>query len=225
MSASNGYAYKPFPGSSHRWAIEQARALPPGTLRALDVGAGTGEVLAAIRAARPEPVAAWAVEPAESGAAIREATWTRTLEEVDAQDFDLALLLDVLEHIDDPRRTLEAVAERVRPGGTFLISVPNVTHWSVRASLLAGNFDYADRGILDRTHLRFFTKSSLLDLVRVAGLDVVSTSEALVPLELLLPAAVTGTGAWGAVTRARRLLASAWPTLLGYQLLVRARKP
>jgi 2-polyprenyl-3-methyl-5-hydroxy-6-metoxy-1,4-benzoquinol methylase len=223
MSA-NGYAYKPFPGSSHRWAIDQARALPMGALRVLDVGAGTGEVLAAIAEARPSLVEAWAVEPANTGAAIRNATWSRHLAQVDCDDFDLALLLDVLEHIEKPRQTLEAVAERVRPGGTFLISVPNVTHWSVRASLLAGNFDYADRGILDRTHLRFFTKKSLLQLVRRAGLEVESTSEALVPLELLLPGVVTKTLAWGAATGVRRLVARAWPTLLAYQLLVRARK-
>ena len=61
-TTNGAYAYKPFPGSSHSWALEQVRSLPAGALRVLDVGAGTGEVLAAVAAARTDPVEAWAVE-------------------------------------------------------------------------------------------------------------------------------------------------------------------
>jgi hypothetical protein len=64
---------------------------------------------------------------------------------------------------------------RVR-GGRLIVSVPNVAHWTVRFGLLAGSFDYAETGILDRTHLRFFTRESLLEVCAEAGLVVEETA-------------------------------------------------
>ncbi len=223
MSNPIAYPFKPFPGSSHSWALEEASKLPPGPLKVLDVGAGEGHVLAALAALRSDPVDAVAVEPASrSDAGEGSSTWVRDLADVHDAGFDLALLLDVLEHVPDPAVTLSVVASKLRPGGSILISVPNVAHWTVRASLLAGRFDYADRGILDRTHLRFFTQRTLLDLVESTGCKVEGTSQALVPFELLLPEGITDTSLWSAATNARRLFARAMPGLLAYQLLVRA---
>lgn len=150
-------------------------------------------------------------------------TWVSSIEEVEDTDCDLALALDVLEHVGDPAALLREVVSRCRTGGTILLSVPNVAHWSVRAQLALGRFDYADRGILDRTHLRFFTRRSFLELVTAVGLTVVSTSETIVPLELLLPEPVSRSLPWRLARGARRLAARALPGLLGFQLLVRAR--
>jgi len=128
----------------------------------------------------------WAVEPdPESARAL-----AGSVEEVHAalggvtrDGFDLALLLDVLEHVPDSAALLREVAARVRPGGALLVSVPNVAHWSVRASLLAGRFDYAPRGIMDRTHLRFFTRRTFRALLEDAGLEVVAEDAAIAPVE------------------------------------------
>lgn len=223
MSSPVPYPFKPFPGSSHSWALEEVRRLAPGPIKVLDVGAGDGHVLSALQAVRSDPVNAVAVEPASRrDAGEGSSTWVRDLSDVHDAGFDLALLLDVLEHVPDPAVTLSVVASKLRPGGSILISVPNVAHWSVRASLLAGRFTYTDRGILDRTHLRFFTQRTLLDLVESTGCSVESTSQSLVPLELLLPEEITATGLWSAATSARKALARAMPGLLAYQLLVRA---
>jgi SAM-dependent methyltransferase len=223
VSSPVAYPFKPFPGSSHSWALDEASRLPPGPLKVLDVGAGEGHVLSALRELRADPVSAVAVEPASRrDAGEGSSTWVRDLTDVHDAGFDLALLLDVLEHVPDPAVTLSVVASKLRPGGSLLVSVPNVAHWSVRASLLAGRFDYTDRGILDRTHLRFFTQSTLLDLLESTGCTVEATSQSLVPLELLLPEEITATSLWSAATTARKLFARAMPGLLAYQLLVRA---
>ncbi len=68
----------------------------------------------------------------------------------------------MLEHLSDPLAALVVGQPASRPGGVVIVSVPNVAHLWVRLSLLAGRFDYADRGILDRTHLRFFTRRTFL---------------------------------------------------------------
>ncbi len=90
--------------------------------------------------------------------------------------FDVVLCGDVLEHTRDPAAVLRRLVELLEPDGRVLISLPNVAAWTVRAGLLAGRFDYSDSGILDRTHLRFFTEASARALVRDAGLEVLSVA-------------------------------------------------
>ncbi len=84
--------------------------------------------------------------------------------------FDVALLGDVLEHLRDPLVTLRRARDALAPGGFMVISAPNVAHVDVRLALLEGRFDYRDVGLLDRTHLHFFTRDSLEQLVHDAGL-------------------------------------------------------
>jgi 2-polyprenyl-3-methyl-5-hydroxy-6-metoxy-1,4-benzoquinol methylase len=83
------------------------------------------------------------------------------------------LCLDVLEHLLDPRGALERLRSAMRPDGTLIVSLPNVAHLSVAPPLLlAGRFDYQDAGILDRTHLHFFTRKTVVQLVTDAGFEV-----------------------------------------------------
>ena len=96
-------------------------------------------------------------------------------------------------------------------------------HWSVRAQIAVGRFEYADRGILDRTHLRFFTRRSFRRLVEESGLSIGSLTESIAPLELLVPRTVSAALPWKLLGGGRRLAASVLPGLLGFQLLVRAR--
>lgn len=219
-----GYAFKGAPGSSHRWALEQVDRLPAGPLAVLDVGASEGHVLRAVRERRPDATT-WAVEPVpEAAQALRAiadevSAW---IEEVPREPrFDLALLLDVLEHVNTPAELLAEAVARVRPGGALLVSVPNVAHWSMRAALLAGEFPYAQRGILDRTHVHFFTRRSLRALLEGAGLVIEETGGSIVPLELALPVVPDALLARGLRRAAARVL----PGLCAYQLLARARKP
>jgi SAM-dependent methyltransferase len=87
-------------------------------------------------------------------------------------EVDVLVCGDVLEHLADPWALLRQQVPWLRPGGLVLACVPNVQHWSVLAELLRGRWRYRDEGLLDRTHLRFFTLEGVLDLFRRAGLHV-----------------------------------------------------
>ncbi len=104
----------------------------------------------------------------------------------------------------------------------LLVSIPNVANITVRLAVLAGRFPYSDRGLLDRTHLRFFTRRSALQLVEDCGFAVERVTATAMPVEL----------AWSLLGRfplrpaVRALTVAAarvWPTLFGYQFVIEAR--
>lgn len=84
--------------------------------------------------------------------------------------YQIIVLADVLEHVAEPERLLTQVIPLLSPGGEILLSVPNVAYAGLIAALLAGQFEYRDEGLLDRTHLRFFTRDSLNKLITDVGL-------------------------------------------------------
>lgn len=86
--------------------------------------------------------------------------------------FDHAIFGDVLEHLYNPKQALQQAAKRLRPGGTVLVCVPNVQHWSVFAQLALGSWPQADAGLFDRTHLRWFTLTDMAALLNEVGLVV-----------------------------------------------------
>ena len=85
------------------------------------------------------------------------------------EKYDVGLFGDVVEHLKDPRHLLVGMREALAPGGYVVVSVPNVAHASVRLSLLKGQFDYEDTGILDATNLKFYTRESIADLLESCG--------------------------------------------------------
>lgn len=92
--------------------------------------------------------------------------------ELGEERFDAIIAADVLEHLRDPLKVVVALKKFLKPDGAFVISFPNVAHGSVRLSLLAGRFDYQDIGLLDSTHLRFFTRESFEELLDEADLGL-----------------------------------------------------
>jgi 2-polyprenyl-3-methyl-5-hydroxy-6-metoxy-1,4-benzoquinol methylase len=95
--------------------------------------------------------------------------------------YDAVVFGDVLEHLRDPARALCAARSVVGERGVVVSSIPNVAHYSIRAELFNGRFDYADAGILDRTHLRFFTERSIRSLFADNGYEVQSCDAVLKP--------------------------------------------
>jgi O-antigen biosynthesis protein len=93
-------------------------------------------------------------------------------EELGDERFDAIVAADVLEHLRDPLKVLLELKKFLAPDGSFVISFPNVAHGSVRLSLLSGRFDYQDIGLLDSTHLRFFTRESFEQLLDEAELGL-----------------------------------------------------
>lgn len=91
----------------------------------------------------------------------------------DGRAYDFLLFGDVLEHLVHPERVLDALTPRLKPGGRVIVSLPNIAFAANRLTHLLGRWEYKDYGILDRTHLRFFTKHSMVLLIEGAGLRVV----------------------------------------------------
>jgi 2-polyprenyl-3-methyl-5-hydroxy-6-metoxy-1,4-benzoquinol methylase len=99
------------------------------------------------------------------------------LDQIADQSFDCILCLDVLEHLVDPWRVLEQLSKKLKPQGVLITSIPNIRHVSVLFKLfLLGRWTYTDSGILDRTHLRFFTKQSVLSLLDLPQLHLEKVS-------------------------------------------------
>lgn len=92
------------------------------------------------------------------------------LPDIAPASLDLILCLDVLEHLNDPWKTMRQLAPLLKPGGRWIISVPNIRNYRILMDLaFRGRFRYADAGILDRTHLRFFTREGLIEMVQTSG--------------------------------------------------------
>jgi 2-polyprenyl-3-methyl-5-hydroxy-6-metoxy-1,4-benzoquinol methylase len=129
--------------------------------------------------------------------------------------YDVILAGDVLEHLREPARVMAALRSSLKPGGTWVISVPNVAHWSVRKELLRGRFDFTDTGVMDRTHLRWFTVKTLSEMIEEAGYTVKRLNAVYtVPLQDQLH--LRGLARW----LQRRRIA---PGFFGIQLVIQAR--
>ncbi len=90
--------------------------------------------------------------------------------------FDWIMAADVLEHTPDPKTTLPFYRRYLKPDGRLIVSLPNVAVWDNRLRLLFGRFDYRDSGVMDRTHLRFFTFRTARELVSEAGFTPLRTA-------------------------------------------------
>ncbi|MEM9132218.1 MAG: class I SAM-dependent methyltransferase [Actinomycetota bacterium] len=161
--------------------------LAPSTGRVLDVGCGEGATGAALlNSGRADAVDGIELTAAGAERATGDAGYGTVvvgdLETVDrtplVDHYDTIMCNDVLEHVQDPWTVLRTlVRDHLRPGGTVVVSVPNVQCAEVVGPLLLGRFEYADDGVLDRTHLRFFTRRSARALVETAGLTVTGEAD------------------------------------------------
>lgn len=89
------------------------------------------------------------------------------------KDFDIIVFADILEHLEDPLSCLARFKKYLKKGGRIVVSIPNIACYNIRCSLLLGRFDYKDYGILDNTHLRFFTIKTAKRLIEAAGYEIV----------------------------------------------------
>jgi 2-polyprenyl-3-methyl-5-hydroxy-6-metoxy-1,4-benzoquinol methylase len=130
-----------------------------------------------------------------------------------APQYDLLLFGDTLEHLPDPPALLRRLRTRLKPGGVLVTSIPNVANWSLRLSLLAGRFRYTERGLLDRTHLRFYTKRTVVEMLREGGFETES-------LTATVPVPGVSSARLG---RLAHRIGNLWPSLFGYTFVIVAR--
>ena len=221
LAPQERYLYKPFLGSSHHWALSFIRDFSP-TARVLDVGPGSGAIGTALKERGIGEL--YAVEVDERAREHVAPIYKRveaTLEGFAGEKFDRVLLLDVLEHMDNPAAFLKALREFLSPGAELLVSVPNVAHWSVRLLLLFGYFPYYNRGILDCTHLQFFTRGRIKKILGDAGFTTVSEAASIPPVEFVLPRPLWDNPVYAFLNKLHHGLAQILPGFWGYQLLTR----
>jgi len=152
--------------------------IPETARRVLDIGCGAGRLGEAIKQRQGANVSGIEFD-ARAAAAARQRldqVWAGDVEQLDLKippgSFDAIVCADILEHLRDPVRLLRQSREWLAPGGSLIASIPNVRHHSVVRSLLQGNWTYESAGLLDRTHLRFFTRREIEKLFYRAGFAI-----------------------------------------------------
>lgn len=203
-------AYVPFNERKHRVHRKLVEAAGSGN-RILEVGCSSGYLSERLVANGNTVVGIeYDAEAAREAEAHCERVLVGDIETMELPEgpFDVILCGDVIEHLRDP----QAALARLRPlGRKLVVSTPNVANWAIRLSLLAGRWQYADRGILDRTHTRLFTRRSLVETIEAAGWHVEQ-------VDFSAPAP----GDSDAIDGAARAVARLRPTLFAYQWLITA---
>jgi SAM-dependent methyltransferase len=217
-------------------------------MRVLDVGCGFATTSARIQQLGNEVTGVESSDVACDVAAARISRVIRAdLQTADlgADSFDVIIFADVLEHLAWPVGVLERYLRWLAPGGSVIISLPNVGLWSVRLAHLAGRWEYEETGVLDRTHLRFFTRRSARWMIEKAGLHVASVSwnpgivRPFVPLAKKVlarkgggapeaPDALLNSAPYRLYLKSlypvERVVASLWPGMLAFQMIFEAKR-
>jgi 2-polyprenyl-3-methyl-5-hydroxy-6-metoxy-1,4-benzoquinol methylase len=163
-------------GTSHAYLVE----LVGSNKRVLDVGCDTGYLGEALNTRgnvttgfEYNQVSAAEARKRLARVEIGDLESSDLVELFGRASFDIVVFGDVLEHLRDPLRVLRQARGLLAPGGSVLISVPNIAHGDVRLALLRGRFNYTQVGLLDDTHTRFFTRDSLVTFLQDAGFVLV----------------------------------------------------
>jgi SAM-dependent methyltransferase len=206
---------------------QRARQLLPSGGSVLDLGCASGGLLALLRPGASHLAGLeLAASAAKAAAEVADLVAQGALEDPDlpfeAGFYDLVVLADVLEHLPDPLACLRRAAGWCKPGGSVLVSVPNVAHWRARLTLARGRWPAEESGTFDSSHLRWFTRDAVAEVLEQAGLEDVELG-AIVPAlrnHVPLPGRVEprAEALWQALGRRA-------PGLLGYQVIASARRP
>ena len=219
---STAYAWKDAPDASHRVLLGMLAGRPPG--RVLDLGCGSGLVAAELRKRGHFVVGVDSSPEPETGGRVDRLV-TADLdaglpaEVVDEAPFDVVVAADVLEHLRSPDRLLRDLHDVCTPDTALLASIPNIAHWYPRVRIGLGRFDYDHRGILDATHMRFFTWRSFVGLAYRAGWLAERRSLTGLPVEILEREGGPGMkrSLGNAIRALDRRARAAWPSFFAYQ--------
>ncbi|MCE5340849.1 MAG: class I SAM-dependent methyltransferase [Planctomycetaceae bacterium] len=152
--------------------------IPDGST-VLDIGAGSG-ILGMLLKMHRKNIIIDGIEPDEYAASLAQSSYRffyngfaeQFIDKIKNQSYDYIIMADVVEHLNDPFTFINKLREGTEPKTKFIFSIPNVAFGSVRISLLNGEFNYVDSGLLERTHLRFFTLKTIESLVKKLDMHI-----------------------------------------------------
>jgi 2-polyprenyl-3-methyl-5-hydroxy-6-metoxy-1,4-benzoquinol methylase len=216
------YGLKESEGTSHQVILDMVADAPP--MRVLEVGCQGGRLAEALRARGHHVTGVDPVDNPETSKRVDvfvQADIENGVPDEVGGGFDLAIAADVLEHLRSSDLLLRQLGASLGPDGHVVISVPNFGHWYPRLRTLFGVFDYDQRGILDKTHVKFFTRRSLLRMVKKNGFTVSELRVTGLPVDVLGIRAPT---LLRKVVRAfDALFVRLRPTLFGYQFVLKVQ--
>ena len=221
------YRFKHDEHSSHGKIKSLIEKTPTGYL--LDIGCASGEISDFAAQIGHNVVAVDINEPQKqlSKAIFIQHDLDKGLPSVIEGKFDLVICADVLEHLRAPEKLLYELQERLSTSGKIVASIPNFGNWYPRIRVLLGKFDYDARGILDQSHLRFFTKKSFTRIANIAGYDVTNTWTTGTPFEVMLRGAPTRRISWktllAVLAKIDRALCRIRANLFAYQFIFELR--
>src|SRR5687767_15033615 len=223
---ANVYTFKDFEGSSHRILIDLIGRWTERGGVLLDLGAAGGELGSALRDRFDRTIGfEYNVDCLGALAGRFDQVVVADLERLRdlPSEIDAIVLADVIEHLRNPAEALQLVRRALKDDGRVFISVPNIANITVRLGLLFGVFEYRDRGILDHTHLRFYTKRTIRREIETAGFEILEMRGSSVPIRLIIgkftPELILRAG-----ERLLSLLTRLWRGLFAYQIIIVARR-
>ncbi len=209
--------------TSHRMALDRVRKLHPKTL--IDIGCGQGEAARECENLGIEVTGIDAAEPLPGMMRhFVRADFERDPIPIDVFANDVVLMLEVIERIANPEHFLLELRNTSlnptpqSPNPKLILSTPNVAFAAMRLNLLLGRFNYAERGILEISHKRVYTKSTLVRLLRDCGYHIDSIEPVPAPFEVVMPPRFQRLGKFLAVIAS--ILARVWPRMFAFQWLV-----
>ncbi len=221
----NVYTFKDFEGSSHRILIDLIHRYSDGGGTLLDLGAAGGELGEALRGRFRRTIGfEYEIDRLPQlrhrfdQAVIADLETVRRL----PAKVDAIVLADILEHLRDPSALLGCVLRSLSEDGHVFVSVPNIANITVRIGLLFGIFEYRERGILDSTHLRFYTLRAIRREIESAGFRIIAIRGSSVPVRLIVPRAPEFLLRIG--ERLLTMVTQIWRALFAYQIIIVAQR-
>jgi len=226
MSVEKMYEHKLYDNSGN---LDVALLVPPEAIDVLDIGCGAGATGILIKQLNNEirihGITINAKE-AEKAAAVYEKVFIADLEREDLGKilptrYDAIICSHILEHLKAPDEFIASISELLNPAGVLIVALPNIAHWKSRIKILFGKFDYEETGVMDDTHIRFFTYHSADQFIfrKTEKIQVtkkgVTGNAPLWKMRNILPSQVT--------IKLNKIACASFPNLLGSQILITAQ--
>ena len=221
------YTYKPDQYSSHSKIIKLIKPIKR-PLKILDIGCAQGYIAKKLSHLGHEVTG---IESDKQAAALAKeyckkihiCNLDNKIPKLKKEYFDILIFGDIIEHLKAPEQVLHHLLKSLKPKGLVIISVPNIANIYIRLNLLLGRFNYTKKGILDRTHLHFYTLKTIKKFIRKLDLRIIKTDKTPIPLPLVFPSTAKGK-LFNFIHQINYLFTKIWKKLFAFQFIILAKK-